>query len=130
MMGSTMMGGPSWDSLLWLVVTVVLLLAALCAAVWLTDAVAGPRTRAGRISAPAATPMPRPDSLLVTSPGAPSELRAADVDREHVAQMLSVHLSSGRLTMPEYEDRVAAVYAARTLGQLRAQLEGLPVAAR
>lgn len=133
MMGSMMMGAPGWGFLLWLVPAVVLLLAALVAGVWLLRSVAGPNSQIGPISAMATpragTLTPRRAALLVTDPGAPPELRASDADREHIAQALSAHLASGRLTLLEFEERVGAAYAAQTLGQLRAQLDGLPVTA-
>ena len=41
-------------------------------------------------------------------------LRAADADRARVAELLGKHLSAGRLTVEEYDDRLARAYAART----------------
>lgn len=53
-------------------------------------------------------------------------LRASDADRERAAQALRHHCSVGRLTVDELEERMAAAYAARTLGELAALLEDLP----
>ena len=56
-------------------------------------------------------------------------LRAADADRNAVADSLGRHMAAGRLTVAEYDDRLARVYAARTYGELAA-LAGRPRAAR
>ena len=53
-------------------------------------------------------------------------LRAADVDRQAVAARLGQHLSEGRLTVEEYDERVAAAYAARTYGDLDRLFADLP----
>lgn len=44
--------------------------------------------------------------------------RASDSDRERAAAMLRRHFGDGRLTVEELEERLADVYAARTLSQL------------
>ncbi|WP_424536258.1 DUF1707 SHOCT-like domain-containing protein [Sphaerisporangium viridialbum] len=49
---------------------------------------------------------------------APQELRASDSDRERVVTVLGDALADGRLTQEEHEERVEAVYSARTLGEL------------
>ena len=41
-------------------------------------------------------------------------LRVGDADREHAVTALGRHLSVGRLTMAEFENRVDTVYAAAT----------------
>src|SRR3954447_23581142 len=46
------------------------------------------------------------------------QLRAADSDRDAVAHRLGEHMSAGRLTVAEYEDRGARAYAAKTYGEL------------
>ncbi|HEX7975282.1 MAG TPA: DUF1707 domain-containing protein [Anaerolineales bacterium] len=52
-------------------------------------------------------------------PAAPEpHLRAADTDRAAVATALGEHMSAGRLTLAEYDERVARAYAARTFGDL------------
>ncbi len=53
-------------------------------------------------------------------------LRAADDDRRRVAALLGEHLAAGRLTLAEYEERVAAAFAAVTLGDLQLLLRDLP----
>lgn len=60
-------------------------------------------------------------------------LRAADADRAAVATVLGQHMSAGRLTMDEYDERLARVYAAKTYGeldQITADLPSTGVAAR
>ena len=47
-------------------------------------------------------------------------LRAADTDREAVATALGTHTAAGRLTLAEYDERVAQAWAARTYGDLAA----------
>jgi Domain of unknown function (DUF1707) len=59
-------------------------------------------------------------------------LRAGDDDREVVAAALGKHMAAGRLSLAEYEDRLARAYAARTFGELAeltADLPRLPAAA-
>ena len=134
MMGS-MMGDPGWGYLVWPVAALVSLFAAALAGVLLLRAAGGSHPQGGPVSAIATVRADallgrRGGALLVTDPAAPGELRASDADREHVAATLSEHLASGRLTVPEFEQRVTAAYAAKTLGQLRTKLEDLPVAAR
>ena len=58
----------------------------------------------------------------------PDNLRAADVDREFVAERLRGALNEGRLTLTEYDDRLKETYAARTYGELKALLTDLPEA--
>ena len=53
-------------------------------------------------------------------------LRAADADRAAVAELLGSHMSSGRLTVAEYDDRLARAYAARTYGELDELTADLP----
>lgn len=53
-------------------------------------------------------------------------LRAADSDRAAVAEQLGRHLSDGRLTLDEYDERLARAYAARTYGDLDELLVDLP----
>lgn len=55
-------------------------------------------------------------------------LRASDADRERVAFALQTAVSEGRLTLAEYDERVAAVYSARTYGELAAITNDLPSA--
>ena len=53
-------------------------------------------------------------------------LRAADTDRTAVAEVLGAHMSAGRLTVAEYDDRLARAYAARTYGELAELTTDLP----
>ena len=53
-------------------------------------------------------------------------LRAADADRLAVATALGEHMSAGRLTLAEYDERVAQAYAARTFGELAGLTADLP----
>jgi hypothetical protein len=53
-------------------------------------------------------------------------LRAADTDRAAVASALGRYMAEGRLTLEEYDERVARAYAARTYGELDQLTEDLP----
>ncbi len=57
----------------------------------------------------------------------PSDLRAADSDREQLAQELREHMLAGRLTSDEFEQRLERVYAATTRGELDALKADLPL---
>lgn len=54
------------------------------------------------------------------------EMRAADSDREAVAERLRAALNDGRLDLHEYDDRLQRAYAAKTYGELGALLGDLP----
>jgi Domain of unknown function (DUF1707) len=56
----------------------------------------------------------------------PDSLRAADVDRQHVADQLYAALNEGRLDLGEYDERVRNAYAARTYADLDGLLNDLP----
>jgi hypothetical protein len=62
-------------------------------------------------------------------PNRPShlEMRAADSDRERVAQVLHSAMAEGRLTVNELDERLQAVYAAKTFGDLVPLTADLPV---
>lgn len=53
-------------------------------------------------------------------------LRAADADRAAVAGVLGEHMSAGRLTLDEYDERLTLAYAARTFGELDELTADLP----
>jgi len=53
--------------------------------------------------------------------------RASDSDREQVAERLRHAMAEGRLSGDEFEQRLEALYAARTYGELDALLADLPV---
>jgi Lon protease-like protein len=54
------------------------------------------------------------------------QYRAADADRQYVADRLREALDEGRLDLSEYDDRVKEAYAARTYGELKELLRDLP----
>lgn len=56
-------------------------------------------------------------------------MRAADSDRTAVATALGRHMADGRLTVEEYEERVARAYAARTYAELAELTADLPSSA-
>lgn len=56
-------------------------------------------------------------------------LRAGDTDREAVAAVLGTHMAAGRLTLAEYDERVAQAYAATTFGELARLTADLPAPA-
>ncbi|MDP5184697.1 DUF1707 domain-containing protein [Blastococcus sp. BMG 814] len=53
-------------------------------------------------------------------------VRASDDDREETVRQLQRGLTQGRLTVDEFDDRVRAAYAARTLGDLAELTRDLP----
>jgi hypothetical protein len=57
--------------------------------------------------------------------GGPQTL-ASDADRDTAAGLLNTALAEGRLTADEHDQRLSAVYAARTWQQLRQLTEDLP----
>ncbi|SNS19173.1 DUF1707 SHOCT-like domain-containing protein [Actinomadura mexicana] len=54
------------------------------------------------------------------------EIRASDADRDRVAESLREHCAQGRITMDELQERLDAVYGARTVGQLQEVTSDLP----
>lgn len=72
------------------------------------------------------------DALTTPGDGQPAtgggwkDLRAADADRDRAAGILSTAYSEGRLSEDEYDDRVERVLSARTYGDLKDVLAGLP----
>lgn len=56
-------------------------------------------------------------------------LRASDDDRIQAAQLLSEATSQGRLTLADYESRLAKAYAATTFDELERLTDDLPEAA-
>jgi DUF1707 SHOCT-like domain len=57
------------------------------------------------------------------------EMRAADADRERVAERLRIALDEGRLNLQEYDERLREAYAAKTYAELDTLLVDLPGAA-
>lgn len=58
-------------------------------------------------------------------PGA-GDVRASDVDRERVADVLRQAAGEGRVTMEELEQRITAVYSAKTYAELEPLIRDLP----
>lgn len=54
-------------------------------------------------------------------------IRASDADRERVVEILRQHNVEGRITSEEFEERMTAAYAAKTLGALAELTTDLPV---
>jgi hypothetical protein len=54
------------------------------------------------------------------------EMRAADSDRQAVADKLKKALDEGRLDLGEYDERLQKTYAAKTYGDLNGLLDDLP----
>jgi Domain of unknown function (DUF1707) len=54
------------------------------------------------------------------------EMRASDEDRDRAAASLREHCAQGRLTVDELDERLTAVFAARTHGDLRQVTADLP----
>jgi hypothetical protein len=55
------------------------------------------------------------------------EMRAADDDRQQVADRLRAALDEGRLDLGEYDDRLQQTYTAKTYGELQRLTTDLPV---
>jgi hypothetical protein len=53
-------------------------------------------------------------------------VRLSDADRDRIAEILSRHAAAGRLTVPELEDRVAALYRAQSTAEAAALTADLP----
>jgi hypothetical protein len=53
-------------------------------------------------------------------------LRAGDADRAAVADVLGRHMSAGRLTLEEFDERLTRAYAAKTFGELDELTADLP----
>jgi hypothetical protein len=54
------------------------------------------------------------------------EMRAADADRERVAERLRIALDEGRLNLQEYDERLREAYVAKTYAELDKLLVDLP----
>lgn len=71
--------------------------------------------------------MPSTDS---TPPAVPDrDKRAADADRQRVAERLRTALDEGRLELGEYDERLQRTYAAKTYAELDPLLADIPSAA-
>lgn len=76
----------------------------------------------GRPPAPAASAAPAAPAPALSE----REVRASDADRDRVADILREALAEGRLDAEEHGERVEAVYAAKTLGELEPLVRDLP----
>ncbi|WP_433374256.1 DUF1707 SHOCT-like domain-containing protein [Actinoplanes sp. CA-142083] len=54
------------------------------------------------------------------------QMRAADADRQKVADQLKIALDEGRLSLQEYDDRVRLAYASKTYQELLLLVTDLP----
>ena len=54
------------------------------------------------------------------------DVRLSDAERQAVVQRLERAVRDGRLTIVEFDERVQAVYAARTRGDVAGLTEDLP----
>jgi hypothetical protein len=58
--------------------------------------------------------------------GPDPNLRAADVDRERIADRLRKSHAEGRIDMTEFQERLERCYQAKTIGELRELVRDLP----
>jgi hypothetical protein len=56
-----------------------------------------------------------------------ARIRAADVDRDHVAGILGTAYTQGRLSKDEYDERLEEAWSSRTYGELDRLVSDLPV---
>ncbi|MFV2013396.1 MULTISPECIES: DUF1707 SHOCT-like domain-containing protein [unclassified Micromonospora] len=56
----------------------------------------------------------------------PDRLRASDADREQVAEVLRAAAAEGRIDLPELDERLGRVYAARTYAELEPLTRDIP----
>ncbi|GAA2104620.1 DUF1707 domain-containing protein [Kitasatospora saccharophila] len=77
---------------------------------------------------PAQLPKNEPAPAPAQAPGTDlaAELKAADADRERVADLLRDAYAEGRLTADEHAERIEAAYGARTFGELEPLTRDLP----
>ena len=75
-----------------------------------------------RVSSTATPSMPAADQRRPDT----GNLRIGDADRELIAEVLSQHMTEGRLTTDELDDRLGALYTSQTRAQARSVLADFP----
>ena len=65
-------------------------------------------------------------STVVDEPRDQRALRASDADREQIADVLRQAAADGRLSLSELDERIDALYAAKTYGELEPVVHDLP----
>jgi len=79
------------------------------------------------LTPPTAPILPQPASGTVIGVSTPERpIRIGNEEREAAVRALGEHLAQGRLDTHEYEERVAAAYAARTSADLAPLFDDLP----
>lgn len=63
---------------------------------------------------------------LATREDSRTSIKASDSEREHVARIMQAAAAQGLLTLDEADERLAAVYAARTRAELEPMTVDLP----
>lgn len=74
-------------------------------------------------------PVPATPTMLTMGGTDKDDILVGNPERERAIGLLNDAFSSGYLDVTAFEDRSGAVYAARTRGQLRVTVDGLPTAA-
>jgi hypothetical protein len=69
---------------------------------------------------------PQATTPSLRKPTAEADVRASDADRDRVADILRDALAEGRLDAHEHSERLDAVYAAKTMGELEPLVHDLP----
>jgi Domain of unknown function (DUF1707) len=67
-------------------------------------------------------------SIAVADPRTPDtgDLRIGDADRDLIAEVLGQHMTDGRLTADELDNRIGALYTSQNRAEVRSVLAGLP----
>lgn len=126
MPGNGMMPGTGPGLWPLLVVLVVVLAAAGGFLAWALSAWPARRRRLHDHEPLAFDQPPRDERALRPRP-APGDFRASNAERDEVIEQLRLNAGEGRLTLDEFEARVAQVTEAKTVSQLQGVLHDLPV---